>query len=478
MVLDLTTPASTDDSLKKGNSDAVASGRKVSRPHVSEDDDEDPEASRPIASIDTPISDEVNPEESPVQNRGRSNSITAEDLARDVAASAAHSSVTGSIDGPKKIKRKKKKASQRMRPKSHSPQRAAAQTDGKPLMDLRQILKKHEKKSETKEMYDDNDSVSSDFYGSLSSIPFLHPEKEEKKQRKGRRTKKKEPSSTSDKKSNSPKTPKKEATKIEVTKEYTDADVQLWKSMSAFDGSYMEEASHRPDHMFPITDPSSPQKEVEKKAPPSPTRHNERGFHRPDDWVECDHPNKRNPKKKTYQTKHEDESDQTEEPANTECSPSSGERKAVVETTVSEECEHKSIDEVRNEESKKPIAMDHVAVPPKTNSSKSTKQKKHKKTCLAITFQDGCVISGDFRPKEKVERVIRDLKQDLLRTDASLPDFDLLKNNSDSNEKELLDPKVTLQELCLVPSGEVFVHWRGSVDETKEPGWYLNSGDE
>ncbi|KAL3912236.1 MAG: hypothetical protein SGILL_006961, partial [Bacillariaceae sp.] len=194
--------------------------------------------------------------------------------------------------------------------------------------------------------------------------------------------------------------------------------------------------------------------------------HTERGFHRPDDWVECDHPTKRNQKKKTYQTKNEAERDPSKE------------AKEVVEPTVGEKVDRKAAN-VAKEESKQSIVVADVAAPPTTAASKaSTKQKKHKKTSLAITFQDGCVISGDFRPKEKVDRVIQDLKQDLLRTDASLPDFDLWKKKSGSDEKELLDPTMTLNETGLVPSGEVFVHWKDAMDETKEPGWYLNSGEE
>ena len=93
-------------------------------------------------------------------------------------------------------------------------------------------------------------------------------------------------------------------------------------------------------------------------------------------------------------------------------------------------------------------------------------------------FPDGCVIGGDFRPKERIERVIGDLKEDLLRSDVSLPDFELFKKASDCEERTCLDLKATLLDAELVPAGTVYVVWKDPLDDTKSsPGWYLNSAD-
>jgi hypothetical protein len=143
--------------------------------------------------------------------RGRSNSISLTDVIksdRSTSASNTHFSTVSSvsdIEGRKKVKRSKKRATQRMRPKSHSPLRTAtgagASTNvGRPLMDLRHILRKHERKTQTQTFYDDP-KVEVGFYGSLSAIPFLHPEKEEKKSRKGKRATKKKDASSCDAKS-------------------------------------------------------------------------------------------------------------------------------------------------------------------------------------------------------------------------------------------------------------------------------------
>jgi hypothetical protein len=461
----------------KGDEDA--NSVKKFNPSLVSRVDEDSIASLPIQSIAGPVretSNDTTPRDCPLQNTGRSNSMSTEDLARDSNTSAettetSHSFVTGSIEAPIRVKRsKKQKATQRMRPKSHSPRRTAA-TDGKPLVDLRQILKKHEKKSQTKVMYDDNDSFS-DFYGSLSSIPFLHPDNEEKKPRKGKRCKKKKSSLTHDS-SNKEKAPK-VTSKITVTKEYTDADVQLWKSMSALDGSYMEEVSQRPDIMLPLTKPAPSNKK--KKALESPAEHSECAVLQPDEMVENDHSTSRISKEKTNSKKDCDES---ESPTNFERSETAKiEGEKAVETALGEESETKKAQQIQNQndgikENSNAETL-HQLEPPVTTPSK---KKKHKKTKLAFAFQDGCVISGDFRPKERIERVKMDLQQEILRSDVSLPDIDLYVIKPDSEGKERLNPKATLVEAGLVPSGEIFIQWKDPMEIGMSPGWYLNSCD-
>ncbi|KAL3925033.1 MAG: hypothetical protein SGILL_000675 [Bacillariaceae sp.] len=545
MALDMKAPTFVDEEPQEGTT--ILNNNE---------EEEDAEASLPIPSIERPVPDppkedgddsplhfsptppaeskttptvnavkNASPKGSPVKIRGRSNSITAEDLARDKDATSdvkpsSHRSLTGgnnnnTTEGPKRVKRNKKKnASQRMRPKSHSPRKTAAGAgDGKPLMDLRQILQKHQKRSETQEMYNDDDdddnSQHSGFYGSLSSIPFLHPDQEEKKPRKGKRTKKKDcssllPTSSCVKKSDPKKSPKREDSKqddptLEVTKQYTDADLRLWKSMTSQDGSFMEEVATRPNVMLqPREVSSSPKKKSASSGTKSPTtttalataqKHTERGFHRPDDWVEFGHPTKRSPKKLSYHSKDVvvgDDAVEIDSPAVYQQSKTRNEKKKgkdVVDQLFGDEKEAE-LEESKSSSPSKDYEENKVddsiaksstlkETPPKTATTSS---KKYKKTCLAIAFDDGCVISGDFRPKERIERVILDLQRDLLRRDVSLPEIELfVQKDPGSDSKERLDPNKTLRDSGLVPSGTVFVHWKAPVATKESPGWYLKT---
>jgi hypothetical protein len=58
-----------------------------------------------------------------------------------------------------------------------------------------------------------------------------------------------------------------------------------------------------------------------------------------------------------------------------------------------------------------------------------------------------------------------------------LPDIDLYVIKPDSEGKERLNPKATLVEAGLVPSGEIFIQWKDPMEIGMSPGWYLNSCD-
>jgi hypothetical protein len=152
----------------------------------------------------------------------------------------------------------------------------------KPLMDLRHILKKHERKSEV--LAQPVHQV--DFYGSMSAIPFLKKNKEDdKKQQK----KKAHPKATAidkaeitDKESGEnvgekQKLPSKE--EITVTAEYDEVQLHLWKSMSALDNQL--EPVGRPQEMLPL------RPGILQKKKKEPLRNSVRAFNRPEDWINC-----------------------------------------------------------------------------------------------------------------------------------------------------------------------------------------------
>jgi UBX domain len=401
-------------------------------------------------------------------------------------------------------------------------------TPKKPLMDLRHILKKHEKKTETQQMFGAEDHC--DFYGSMSSIPFLKINKPEKTKKGGTRVKDKR-SKKAGAEASSPheddgkgkkkisivtegRDGQKRTTEVTVIQDYDEDDLSMWKSMSALNGSFMEEVSDRPRDMLPLVPSPSPKKEEEKPAP----QHNHRGFHRPDDWVEFGHPQKRSPVKINYKTKAVRDATSIDAPS--VFNDGEGRPKAVHQhvpkPTPSMFSEGANVsDKGRTEpgsessmefreplvspparpttaDSSKVVSPSRARTEPELVNShtgghsspdneksteKTDKRKVHQVTELTIQFHDGCVVNGHFRPKESVQRVIRDLTRDVLRNDMLLPSFDLF-DSSPNCAKKKLDPTMTLEELDLVPSAKVYVAWTKPMAVTTMPGWYLLDEDE
>lgn len=407
-------------------------------------------------------------------------------------------------------------------------------TPKKPLMNLRHILKKHEKKTETQQMHE---SGSIDFYGSMSSIPFLKinmPPEPKKKgtpepKKKGRRIAKEKMSKKSggeestrdddgkDKKKISIVTEardgQKKTTEVTIISDYDQDDLSAWKNMSVVDEKCMEPVSDRPRDLLPLVPVPSPKKMEEPK--PSP-QHNQRGFHRPDDWVEFGHPTKRSPVKVTYKTKAVREVVAIDAPSVF----SDDERTAMVQAEL-EKAKSAPVENsqpVGKTPSKRPTELvpqkisapvgtpvsrttagSHKLIGPlkavpktkveetKTNGPispqmmksprKRDSRKVYQMTELAIQFHDGCVVNGEFRPRESVRRVIQDLTRDVLRNDIPLPSFDLCAESPDEGRK-ILNPAMTLEELNLVPFAKVYVTWTKPMDSTMKPGWYLLDDDE
>lgn len=395
----------------------------------------------------------------------------------------------------------------------------------KPLMDLRQILKKHEKKSETQEM---NHSDHVDFFGSMSSIPFLKsnmPEKKKKgkrenKEKRSKKTGIEEPSYQDDGKEvkktsivTEDRAGKKRTTEVTLTMDYDADDLSMWKSLSALNGNSMEEFSDRPRDMLPLVPVPSPKKEDEKPPP----QHNHRGFHRPDDWVEFGHPKKRSPVKSTYRPKEVGDAPVIDAPSvfNGLEVGSAAEEKQEQKVTQGESSPRENLAGKRYAESVSPRKSKGFPTPvqsplakatsnspnatgpsryqpqPKVEKSqqsglvspndkkppaKSEKQKVYQVTELAIQFHDGCVVNGHFRSNESVKRVIQDLRRDILRNDIPLPSFDLCFQSPDGDRKKL-DPTMTLDDLNLLPSAKVYVSWTEPMANTMASGWYLLDED-
>jgi hypothetical protein len=297
----------------------------------------------------------------------------------------------------------------------------------------------------------------------LSSIPFVHPGKNVK--RKGKRKDKdngKSPIKEIEKKDKQNGDENKE--QITVIKDYSEEDVRLWKSMSVLETS---EITDRPRDTLPLVPVPSPKKKSSIKP-----QHTERGFKRPDDWVEFDHPVKRSPKKITYRRKDEVVDPSIETPQMHRTSSKCVKSKKGVSTgktpiKESQTTSH-SAKEADNQSGK---------VEPSTKSISHPKIPKQKEINLSIHFHDGSLVAGQFRTGEKVEQVINDLNQDLLRNDMPLPGFDLYIKSGEAREaaagKMLLDPTMTLKELDLGPSAHVFVQWKKPMAVTMTPGWFL-----
>jgi hypothetical protein len=401
-------------------------------------------------------------------------------------------------------------------------------TPKKPLMDLRHILKKHEKKTETQQIHQSEGHV--DFYGSMSSIPFLKANKQEKdpeKKKKGKRVVKEKRSKQVGVEESPPdvdgKTKKisivteardgqKRTTEVTIISDYDQDDLSMWKSMSVVDGSFMEEVSDRPRDMLPLVPIPSPKKEEEKPSP----QHNQRGFQRPDDWVEFGHPNKRSPVKVTYKAKAVRDAIVIDAPsvfsdsdmiqtAESTVKPKSTPAQISHDEKVLAKCHAESVSrksstlqesagsppsrtavgslKTSSPSTAKPKASlkETQTNPPaspsiKKSPGKRESRKVYQATELAIQFHDGCVVHGQFRPKESVQRVIQDLKRDVLRNDMPLPSFDLCVQSDEGTK--ILDPAMILEDLNLVPSGKVYVTWTKPMDSTMKPGWYLLDEDD
>jgi hypothetical protein len=220
----------------------------------------------------------------------------------------------------KKIKKSKPGEKKEIKRSQSGEKKKDRQPQPKPLMDLRHILKKNEKKVEKAPIQQ------VDFYGSMSAIPFLKKKKPEKKKKAIRKS-----SSFDDKKLDkqvsiavpaadaiasdeaAKKTEEEESVEtggerksvfyrgadgkeknVEITifKEYDEEQLNLWKSMSALD----YDMGDRPAQMLPLMPTARPPKE--RKLPSNC----EIGHNRPDGWL---NPDLKTPDKLTYTMKDE-----------------------------------------------------------------------------------------------------------------------------------------------------------------------------
>ena len=208
------------------------------------------------------------------------------------------------------------------------PSQSTQRSENKPLMDLRSILKKHEKKAEKPMQTYDN--FNGDFAGSMSAIPFLKTKQQEKKKQK--KKKKKSPNTKKESKDEKQNNMKKlepivaginddeittnqsdsveqgadkgkpndkeeqntvsylgadgKEKKLEITiiKDYDEEQLKMWKQMSDTDDfNYFDE----------------PSRTGRRKLRPSNL---ERGHNRPDEWL---NPDMKEQDKMTYKIKME-----------------------------------------------------------------------------------------------------------------------------------------------------------------------------
>jgi hypothetical protein len=226
----------------------------------------------------------------------------------------------------KKIKRskpgEKKKKDKSKKPQQEEPQQP--QEKPKPLMDLRHILKKYEKKVEQKPIQQ------VDFYGSMAAIPFLKTNKpEEKKKKKApekssafdERTKDKKvsiaapaadvigASDEATQKTEEERTAetlgerktisylgvdgKEKKVEIIIFKDYDEEQLKLWKrTCNDDDDDFMMDDG--PAQMLPLMPSARPKSE--KKRP----SHFEIGHNRPEEWL---NPDLKTQDKMTYKVK-------------------------------------------------------------------------------------------------------------------------------------------------------------------------------
>ncbi|KAG7368931.1 hypothetical protein IV203_031674 [Nitzschia inconspicua] len=407
-----------------------------------------------------------------IQMGGGSNVVSSNDVIENESSTPKPSSVSSifGLEDRQKVKRNKKKTTQRMRPKSHSPMRTAAATwTGQPQMDLRHILKKYEKKADTTIITESSDVVVG-FFGSLSSIPFLHPQKEEKKTRKGKRNKTKQGTESVDKNSEIETSTTVENSRNGIVTE----NVELWKSMCVQDANFMEEVSHRPNDVLPL------RKTQSLRMGATATQHPGELVEHAGETMICP----------TFMPEGSKRCPSFSDVANPVSDPVEEELNEGRNSTINCPVGQRSRTQAKQNVSDIPVlqlataGLDTASVvtQPTTNflnqeaAVATSTTEIFSETILSIAFQDGCVISGTFHPKEQVRHVIDGLRKDILRNDKSLPDFDLYGIKShNKKKKERLCPESKLLDLGLVPRGEVFVKWRMPLTEDFAPGWYLRS---
>lgn len=184
-------------------------------------------------------------------------------------------SLSGSKSGERKKKANNKAASTEESPVNPP----------KPLMNLRGILAKREKKPEPLPVHN------VDFYGSMSAIPFLKPQTRKKKKPITKTTEDEESGDAKKTISDEKKT-KKEPTEITMTAEYDDEQLKMWKSMTAFDNSDVYSEDLRPKDELPL----KPGVRAKKKHTPS-NGNAVRAHNRHDEWL---NPNLKAQEKKSY----------------------------------------------------------------------------------------------------------------------------------------------------------------------------------
>jgi hypothetical protein len=231
----------------------------------------------------------------------------------------------------KKMKIKRSKPGEKnKKDKSKKPQEMPQQPQekpNKPLMDLRHILRKHEKKVEPKPIQQ------VDFYGSMAAIPFLKTSKPEetKKRNKAPGKSSRSDERTKDKKVSIVAAPAADAIgasdevtkkteeertgetrgerrtisylgvdgkekKVEITiiKDYDEEQLKLWKRMSADDAGDDFMMDDGPAQMLPLMPTARPQTEKKRQS------NFEIGYNRPEEWL---NPDLKTQDKMTYKVK-------------------------------------------------------------------------------------------------------------------------------------------------------------------------------
>lgn len=153
-------------------------------------------------------------------------------------------------------------------------------TPQKPIMDLRSILQKHEKKTPKPDL---QQYEKVNFYGSMSAIPFLKKSPEE-----GKKNKIKKKSVKVSKKDGGEALAQQEKAKLPTKEEivssieYDESQLELWKSMTALDSMHAS-ANNRPQEMLPLRPGKRQEKKQEEDSPPKNS--GVRAFSRPEDWL-------------------------------------------------------------------------------------------------------------------------------------------------------------------------------------------------
>ena len=199
----------------------------------------------------------------------------------------------------KKNKKKSKRTNKTSSRSNTSLQKQTKKYENKPLIDLRSILQKHEKKVEKPA---DQEYEEVGFYGSMTPSQFLLYQKPThlssttasptKKRRSIRTLTSSEEEPPSAKEENESTTiltiedkianKKREQPRFTIIKDFDEEQLKLWKKMMNADDDV---ADYRPSEMLPLRPSAFSPMTRKSKRVVVPSQHRERAFGRPDDWV-------------------------------------------------------------------------------------------------------------------------------------------------------------------------------------------------